>query len=178
MPTDTTINPSVSRSPRRGLLRRNLLCMATAAILLAATLHIQAQTTGTSGSSTSDAAVDSEDFYSIYDYETPPRGWYEPNLWVTYVPESRNGFWHFNTSRPREGLTAYTSEIEYGITDHFSLSTYADFMDAHGSENYPVFLGGPPASGLQFTQARVEARYRFAEPRAHFFDVAVYAEYY
>ena len=178
MPSDNIIKPSVSPNPRRGSFRRNSLCLLTAAILLAATFHAQAQTTGTTASSTPDAAVDSEDFYSIYDYETPKRGWFEPNLWMTYIPETRNGFWHFNTSRPREGLTAYTTEIEYGVTDHFSVSTYADLMVAHGSENYLAYYGGPHSSGLQFTQARVEGRYRFAEPRTHFFDMAMYAEYY
>lgn len=178
MPFDNTINALMRPSLRRGLLGCNTLCLVTAVILLVVTFHIQAQTTGTSGSSTSDAAVDSEDFYSIYEYETPKRGWFEPNIWMTYIPETRNGFWHFNTSRPREGLTAYTTEIEYGITDHLSVSTYADLMVAHGSENYLSYNGGPRATGLQFTQGRVEVRYRFAEPGAHFFDMAAYAEYY
>ncbi len=127
------------------------------------------------------ATVDSEDFYSIYDYDTPPRGWYEPNVWVTYIPESRNGIWHFNAARPREGLTAYTTEVEYGITDHLSLSMYTDFMNAHGREDdYVATQGTMPAraSGMRFTQGRVEARYRLAKPGAHFFDVAAYAEYY
>lgn len=172
MLSDTIFKPSMHLRARLVLLY-----FLTAAILFA-TIHTHAQTTGSSGNRTSDAAVDSEDFYTIYEYETPKRGWFEPNVWVTYIPESRNGFWHFSTSRPREGLTAYTAEIEYGITDHFSLSTYTDFMNVHGSENYPVYYGGPRASGLEFTQGRVEARYRFAEPKAHFFDVAGYLEYY
>jgi hypothetical protein len=170
--------PSVRHSPRRALLCSNSLGLLTAAILLAIAFQTHAQTTGSSGSPTPDAAVDSEDFYTIYEYETPRRGWFEPNLLMTYIPESRNGFWDFNTSRPREGLTAYTTEIEYGVTDHFSLSTYVDLMAAHGSEDYLSYPDGPRATGLEFTQARVEARYRFAEPRAHFFDVAGYIEYY
>ena len=162
--------------PRAAILQALLLLWV--ATILSTLCFAQS---GDTLSSPAPATVDSEDFYSIYDYDTPPRGWYEPNVWVTYVPESRNGIWHFNSMRPREGLTAYTTEVEYGITDHLSLSMYTDFMNAHGRDDEYIAADGTVAaraSGMRFTQGRVEARYRLAEPGAHFFDVAAYAEYY
>ncbi len=59
---------------------------------------------------------------------------------------------------------AHSVEIEYGLTDHLSVSGYADFED-------------PRAYSPQFTEGRVEARYHFANAHEHFFDTAVYAEY-
>ena len=115
--------------------------------------------------------VDSEDFYRVYDYETPDRGWFEPNIWTTYIPESRGDYGAFSKTWEREDLSAYTVEVEYGLTDRLSLSTYVDFINAHG-EN------GAPGTGMRFTQGRIEARYRFSQPQAHFFDTAVYAEYH
>ena len=116
-------------------------------------------------------AVDSEDFYRVYDYDTPAKGWFEPNFWITYVPSSRGDYGAFYKTWDREHLTAYTTELEYGVTDHFSLSAYVDFINAQG-EN------GAAGTGLRFTQGRIEARYRFSKPKAHFFDTAAYLEYH
>jgi hypothetical protein len=108
------------------------------------------------------AARAQEDFYRVYQYETPLKGWLEPTAWTTYVDRSDLAT---SEGEPREGLWAHSAELEYGVTDHLSLAGYADFE-------------APGGSGAEYTRARVEARYHFATAYEHFFDTAVYAEYY
>jgi hypothetical protein len=103
-----------------------------------------------------------ENFYRVYQYETPLQGWLEPTVWSTWIGRSDLSS---ESGEQREGLWAHSAEIEYGLTDHMSLAAYADFED-------------PRDGGAEYSRARVEARYRFAQAYEHFFDTAVYAEYY
>lgn len=110
------------------------------------------------------AATAQENFYRVYQYETPLAGWAEPTIWNTYIAKSSNAYGH-GLDVSRQGLWAHSAEFEMGATDHLSVSAYADFLDP---------LGAPP----EFAQARVETRYHFADAYEHFFDTAIYAEYY
>jgi hypothetical protein len=110
------------------------------------------------------AANAQESFYRVYQYETPLVGWSEPAIWNTYIGKSDNAYGH-GTAATRQGMWAHAAELEFGLTDHFSLAGYADFQDAPGL---------PP----EYVQTRIEGRYRFAQAYEHFFDTAVYAEYY
>lgn len=103
-------------------------------------------------------------FYRVYDTETPLQGWLEPTLWNSYVPSSDLGYEHFGEELDREGLWAHSLELEYGVTENFSLASYLDFED-------------PEAAPARFIQGRVEARYRFGQRFDHFINTALYAEY-
>lgn len=146
-------------------LARGVLCCGL--LLLLASSGVQAQTNAQPSTPTDGGGEDeaSQSFYRVYQYDTPLAGWSEPTLWTTYIPRSRSGYNHFGKSLEREGLTAYSLEWEYGATDHASIAAYLDFEDPH---NAP----------LRFTRGRIEARYRFHQRYEHFFNTAVYAEYY
>lgn len=105
-----------------------------------------------------------ENFYRVYQYETPLAGWAEPTIWNTYIAKSGNQYGH-GLDVSRQGMWAHSAEYEMGVTDHLSVSAYADFLDP---------LGAAP----EFAQARIESRYHFSDALEHFFDTAVYAEYY
>ncbi|HEY9153885.1 MAG TPA: hypothetical protein VIM69_02070 [Opitutaceae bacterium] len=106
-----------------------------------------------------------ESLYRVYQYETPLAGWAEPAVWTTYIPRSDQPYTPFGGGFSRDGLWAHAAELEFGLTDYLSLASYAIFEDPSG---------GP----FRYTQARVEARYRFAQAYELPVDLAVYAEYY
>ena len=112
-----------------------------------------------------DAFREPENFYRVYQYDTPLAGWLELNLWNTYMAKSNQEFDHFGEIHGREGLFAQSIEAEYGLTDNLSLAGCADFVDPHGGD-------------FEFAQGRVEARYRFAQRYDWPVNLAVYAEYY
>lgn len=112
-----------------------------------------------------DTGVERTDYFRVYGYETPLQGWLEPTFWTTHMPRSNADFGHFGLDVGRGGLTAYSGEIEYGLLDHMSLSTYFNVQDPHGS-------------GPRFTEGRIEARYRFRDSYDLPVNLAVYAEYY
>jgi hypothetical protein len=103
-------------------------------------------------------------FYRVYGYETPLAGWLEPALWTTYVASSDNAYDHFGRDGERQGLWAHALEAELGVTDHLSLAGYLDFAD-------------PSGAAPDFTEGRIEARYRLAQRYAYPLNVALYAEY-
>ena len=117
------------------------------------------------GQSTAGSQTERSEFYRVYGYETPLKGWFEPTFWTTHLPRSNGDFDHFHLSPERAGLTAYSGELEYGLTDHLSLSTYYDFEDPHGS-------------GPRFAQGRIETRYHFKDSYDLPVNLAVYGEYY
>lgn len=102
--------------------------------------------------------------YRVYQWDTPMQGWAEPALWNSVVAKSDLDYSHFGRTVREQGVTAHSAEFEYGMTDQFTLSTYADFESA-------------PGLPLRYTAARVEGRYRFGSRYQRFFDPAIYLEY-
>ena len=105
--------------------------------------------------------------FKVYGYGTPAAGEAELVYWTDYVAKSDVAMDFFGkTGVDRGQLWAHTLEVEYGLTDRLTVAAYADFEQPDGED-------------FKFVQGRVvAARYRFGEPRARFFDSAVYVEYY
>lgn len=104
--------------------------------------------------------------FKVYGYQGPAAGEIELVYWTDYVAASDHPMAFFGETVDREGLWAHTFEIEYGVTDRWTIAGYADFEQPSG-ENF------------EYIQWRgVVARYRFFEKGERFFDPAIYLEYY
>ena len=105
-------------------------------------------------------------FYRTYEWETPVQGWAEPSLWSTWVAKSDEPYAHFGDSTTtRAGLWAHSVELEYGMSDNWSVALYAD--------------GERPAGGpFRYTRTRAEMRYKLFTRYARFMNPALYLEYY
>ncbi|MBI5197509.1 MAG: hypothetical protein HZA19_02755 [Nitrospirae bacterium] len=103
----------------------------------------------------------------VYGYMTPKAGESELVYWTDYVIRSDNTMSYFGkTGVDREGLFGHTIEVEYGVTDHWTIAGYLDYEQPSGED-------------FKYIQTRaVVSRYRFFEKGHHFFDGAVYLEYY
>ncbi|MGN6180281.1 MAG: hypothetical protein ACTHNW_13930 [Mucilaginibacter sp.] len=106
-----------------------------------------------------------DSFYRVYQFETPLLGHVGVNMWDTYVGSSNLPYSNFNKDVSRNKLLAHAFEAEVPVTDHFSLSGYANFE-------------APDGSAMHFSEARVEGMYRFGERFDHFINFALYGEYY
>lgn len=106
-----------------------------------------------------------ESFYRVYQFETPLLGHVGVNMWDTYVGSSKLDYGHFDKDVTRDKLLAHAFEAEVGVTDHFSLSGYANFE-------------APNGSAMHFSEARLEGLYRFGERFDNFVNFALYGEYY
>lgn len=105
-------------------------------------------------------------FFKVYPWETPPRGWAEPALWTTWVASSDAPYTSFGGSGSREGLVAHSVEMEYGVSDRLAVAAYVDFENA------------PDGGAFRYTRSRLEARYRLFDKYQMLFDPALYVEYY
>jgi len=102
----------------------------------------------------------------VYGYQGPDAGEIELVYWTDYIASSDLQMPFFGKTVDREGLWAHTFEIEYGVTDQWTIAGYGDFEQPSGER-------------LKFVQWRgVFARYRFFERGRRFFDTAIYLEYY
>ncbi len=104
--------------------------------------------------------------FKVYGYQGPDEGEVELVYWTDYIASSDLQMPFFGKTVDRQGLFTHTLELEYGVTDRWTIAGYADFEQ-------------PSGEGLKFVQWRgVFARYRFFERGARFFDTAIYLEYY
>ncbi len=105
--------------------------------------------------------------FKVYGYNTPEAGEMELVYWTDYVAKSDTTMNYFGkTGVKREGLQSHTVEMEYGLTDRFTIAAYADFEKPSGED-------------FKYIQTRmVAARYRFGEAGERYFDTALYLEYY
>ena len=88
-------------------------------------------------------------FLDTYGYDTLSKGKLELELWTDLNdPDHGDRYWQNQT------------EVEYGVTDHYSLGFYGVFVDGQG-----------------FTALKIENRYRFAEKGQWPIDTAVYLEF-
>src|SRR5690348_13468124 len=70
-------------------------------------------------------------FYQVYQYGTPAMGRLYPTIWTTYG---------FDNGPGGAALAAWSTELDYGVTDHLSFATYFDAQARHGAG--PQFTGG------------------------------------
>lgn len=148
----STMRPA---SRRRGIRGTTLRARAGAAAI-AATLAVTA-------AAIAPAAAHAQR-YRVYQWDTPMQGWAEPALWDSWVARSDLDYAHFGRDVREQGVTAHSAELEYGMTDRFTLAGYADFESA-------------PGLPLRYTAARLEGRYRFGSRYQRFLDPALYLEY-
>lgn len=113
------------------------------------------------------AAVPAEAIeFKVYSYMTPERGEAEVAYWFTDIVRSDNGYEYFGEVLDKEGLMRHSFEIEYGLTDHWTVAAYGDFEK-------------PKDGDFKYVQTRaVVTRYRFFEKGDHIVDGAIYVEYY
>ncbi len=104
--------------------------------------------------------------FKVYGYQGPDAGEVELVYWTDYVASSDLQIPFFGKTVDRKGLWAHSVEIEYGVTDRWTIGGYADFEQPSGED-------------LKYVQWRaVVARYRFFERGERFFNPAIYFEYY
>ncbi|MFB0566812.1 MAG: hypothetical protein ACETWK_14175 [Candidatus Aminicenantaceae bacterium] len=105
-------------------------------------------------------------FYKVYGYATRAEDEAEISLWTSYISQSDHYHSFFDKKVKREGLWAHSVELEYGVTDRFTVAIYIDFENP---------------SGESLKHIRTNAvffRYRIAEKGSFLFDPAIYLEYY
>lgn len=107
--------------------------------------------------------------FKVYGYKTPAQSQVELVYWFDYVLQS--GATYDFAGRPtivvdKEGLSRHSLELEYGVTDRWTIVGYLDFEDH-------------PDASFEYVQFRtVVSRYRLFEAGERFFDTALYFEYY
>jgi hypothetical protein len=105
--------------------------------------------------------------FKVYGYATPHEGEVELVYWVDYFVKGNGDYTYLDGKIvDKDGLWRHTVEIEYGVTDRWTLAYYADFEQPSGED-------------FKYVQSRgVFLRYRLFEPGQRFFDPAIYLEYY
>lgn len=106
-----------------------------------------------------------QDFFYVYQYETPLKGHLELALWNTWFANTSKMTPYFGKTISRDNLVAHSIEAEYGLTDHLALDAYADFYS-------------PKNADFNFVRAHFSALYRFAQRYDWFVNTALYLEYY
>jgi hypothetical protein len=108
--------------------------------------------------------------FKVYGYKTPSQGQVELVYWFDHVLQS--GATYTFAGRPttilvdKEGLSRHALELEYGVTDRWTIAGYLDFEDH-------------PDESIEYVQFRtVVSRYRLFEAGERLFDSALYFEYY
>lgn len=104
--------------------------------------------------------------FKTYGYKTLEKGETELVYWTGYALDSENKMKYFGKEIDRKGLVNHLLEVEYGITDRWTVAAYADFLQ-------------PAQEELKLVQGHVVGvRYRFFEKGERFFDPTFYVEYY
>lgn len=104
--------------------------------------------------------------FKVYPYTTPSEGEVELAYWWDVIVQSDNRYDYFGKVLDKQGLQQHSLEIEYGMTDNWTVAAYADFEK-------------PKEGDFKYVQARaVAARYRFFEQGERFLDGAIEIEYY
>jgi len=76
----------------------------------------------------------SAQLYKVYGYQPAEAGEVEFVLWNSYIPSSDNTYNFFGTNMARDGLTAHSLELEYGLSNKFGIAAYLDFERPRGGE--------------------------------------------
>ena len=73
-------------------------------------------------------------FYQVYGYITHDANEKELVYWTTYIPSSDRSYAFFGDTVSRQGLFAHSLELEYGITNNFTVALYFDFEHPKGHD--------------------------------------------
>jgi hypothetical protein len=73
-------------------------------------------------------------FYKVYGYTTLDANEKEVVYWTSFIPSSDHDYPFFGDTVRRQGLFAHSLEIEYGITNQFTVALYADFEHPKGQD--------------------------------------------
>jgi hypothetical protein len=73
-------------------------------------------------------------FYKVYEYQTLDANEKELVYWTTFIPSSDLQYPFFGDTVSRQGLFAHSFEIEYGISNRFTVALYADFEQPKGKD--------------------------------------------
>jgi len=104
--------------------------------------------------------------FKIYGYKTLEKGEFEIVYFNNYFAKSDLLQGYFGKIVDREGLMFHSLELEYGLTDRWTIAAYLDFEQPNGEDfKYTRFRG-------------VFFRYRFFRKNRCFMDPALYIEYY
>lgn len=104
-------------------------------------------------------------FYQVYGYATAEAGEKELVMWNSYIPSSDHSYSFFGETVDRKNLMAHSLEVEYGITNNYTVALYADFEQ-------------PAGESFRFIRAKAVAMYyRLFDKNFLPVDVALYAEY-
>lgn len=104
-------------------------------------------------------------FFKVYGYATLDANEKELVLWNSYIPVSDQDYTFFDETVGRSGLLAHSIELEYGITNSFTVALYADFEQPRGMP-------------LRYVRAKAVAiYYSFADKGLLPVDFALYGEY-
>ncbi len=104
-------------------------------------------------------AADLRSFTHTYEYSTVPAQKTALEIWHTQTRAT--------SSKSSPNIYEGILEIEHGITDHWDMAFYTVFGQISGEMT---------ASGLQFTEAKLETRYRLAERGEWPIDTLLYFE--
>src|SRR5205823_6592333 len=106
-------------------------------------------------------------FTYTYEPETMPKGTWETEQWVTLraIRNSAVGQEDFN-------LWEFRQELEYGVTDNYSLSLYLN----ESLTNFREPDNGHHVSHLEFNGVSLENRYMVLNPADHAVGLALYLE--
>lgn len=105
--------------------------------------------------------------FKVYGYPTLKQGETEGAYWLDYFVRSDEPYTFLNGERVGKGrLLRHSFELEYGMTDRWSIAGYLDLEEPHGENP-------------KYVQMRaVVSRYRLFNPKERFFDSALYFEYH
>ncbi len=104
-------------------------------------------------------------FFQVYNYTNLDANEKELVYWTSFIPSSDNSYSFFGEAVDRKGLMAHSFELEYGITNRFTVAIYADFEQPKGHD-------------LKWIRTKaVMVYYRFAEKNLLPLDLALYGEY-
>ena len=104
-------------------------------------------------------------FYQVYGYTNLDANEKELVMWNTFIPSSDHNYSFFGEEVGRKGMLAHSMELEYGITNRFTIALYADFEQPRGED-------------LRWIKTKaVMIYYRFLEKNMLPVDLAIYGEY-
>jgi hypothetical protein len=104
-------------------------------------------------------------FYKIYGYQTLDANEKELVYWTSFIPSSDISYPFFGDTVSRQGLFAHSLELEYGVSNKFTVALYADFEQPKGKD-------------LKWIRTKaVGLYYSLFEKNMMPLDMAVYLEY-
>jgi len=103
--------------------------------------------------------------YKVYGYATAEAKEKEIVYWLSAIPSSNQTYSFFGEDVSRDNLMAHSLELEYGISNHWTLGMYLDFEQ-------------PAGQPLRWIKTKaLMAHYRFYEKGERPIDLAMYLEY-